>query len=41
MSEPEITDLILFCGTYSTVAMILNEADVALPEGEDDTLARD
>ncbi|SPF78163.1 carboxymuconolactone decarboxylase family protein [Pseudoprimorskyibacter insulae] len=41
LSEAEVVDLILFCGTYTTVAMILNEADVALPEGEVDTLIRD
>jgi 4-carboxymuconolactone decarboxylase len=40
LSEPEVVDLILFCGTYTTIAMILNEADVALPEGEEDTLRR-
>lgn len=39
-SEAEVVDLILFCGTYTTIAMILNEADVALPEGEEDTLKR-
>ena len=38
MTEPEIVDLIVFCGTYSTIAMVLNEADVGLPEGEADTL---
>ncbi|WP_176086137.1 carboxymuconolactone decarboxylase family protein [Martelella sp. HB161492] len=41
MSEAEIVDLIAFCGLYSMIAMILNEADVGLPEGEDDTLTRD
>lgn len=41
MSEAEVVDLILFCGTYTTIAMVLNEADVALPEGEVDTLRRD
>ena len=41
LGEAEVVDLILFCGTYTTVAMILNEADVALPDGEEDTLRRD
>ena len=41
MTEAEIVDLILLCGTYTTVAMLLNEADVALPAGEVDTLRRD
>lgn len=39
--EVEVVDLILFCGLYSTIAMLLNEADVALPDGEADTLRRD
>lgn len=41
LPEAAVVDLILFCGTYTTVAMILNEADVALPEGEVDTLRAD
>ncbi|WP_370205877.1 carboxymuconolactone decarboxylase family protein [Pararhodobacter marinus] len=41
LPEAAVVDLILFCGTYMTVAMILNEADVALPEDEVDTLRRD
>jgi 4-carboxymuconolactone decarboxylase len=40
-SEAEVVDLLLFCGTYQMVAMLLNEADVALPAGEADTLNRD
>lgn len=41
LNEGEVVDLILFCGTYTTIAMILNEADVALPRDEKDTLRRD
>ncbi len=41
LTEAEVVDLIVFCGTYTTVAMLLNEADVALPAGEEDTLNRD
>jgi len=41
MGEPEVVDLILFCGLYTTIALVLNEADVALPDGEVDTLRRD
>lgn len=41
MDEAELVDLILFCGVYTTIAMVLNEADVALPPGEVDTLRRD
>lgn len=41
LPEKAVVDLILFCGLYTTVAMILNEADVALPDGVLDTLRRD
>ncbi|SLN22638.1 hypothetical protein AQS8620_00616 [Aquimixticola soesokkakensis] len=41
MSEAEIVDLILFCGLYTTIALLLNEGDVALPEGAHDSLKRD
>ncbi|MCB1388765.1 MAG: hypothetical protein KDK12_06430 [Rhodobacteraceae bacterium] len=40
LTEAEVVDLILMCGTYTIVAMLLNEADVALPAGEEDTLRR-
>ncbi|MCB1419383.1 MAG: hypothetical protein KDJ74_10415 [Notoacmeibacter sp.] len=36
--ESQVVDLILYCGTYTTIAMVLNEANVALPAGEVDTL---
>lgn len=41
LDEETVVDLIVFCGTYTTVAMILNEADVGLPDGEVDTLGLD
>ena len=36
--EAEIVELIVFCGTYTTVAFLLNEGQVGIPEGETDTL---
>lgn len=36
--EAVIVDLIVLCGTYATVANLLNEADVQLPESAEDTL---
>lgn len=41
MDEATVVDLIVLCGTYTTVAMILNEADVKLPDGEINTLKND
>lgn|GEM_PF-3204057 len=38
--EAVIVDLIVLCGTYKTVATLLNEADVGLPEGAEDSLDR-
>lgn len=38
LEEDEIVELISLCGTYTTVAYLLNEGDVGLPEGEEDTL---
>lgn len=37
-SEAEIVELIVFCGTYTTVAFLLNEGEVPIPDGEIDTL---
>ncbi|MBL1421425.1 MAG: hypothetical protein COC24_013025 [Alphaproteobacteria bacterium] len=39
--EATVVDLIVLCGTYTTVAMILNEADVKLPNNEINTLKND
>ena len=39
--EDEIVELIVFCGTYTTVAMLLNEGEVGIPDGEIDTLIYD
>jgi 4-carboxymuconolactone decarboxylase len=36
--EAEIVELIVFCGTYTTVAFLLNEGRVPIPEGEKDAL---
>jgi 4-carboxymuconolactone decarboxylase len=36
--EAEIVELIVFCGTYTTVAFLLNEGEVPVPAGEPDTL---
>ena len=41
MGEAEVVELIVLCGTYATVAMLLAEGEVGLPEGEVDTLIRD
>jgi 4-carboxymuconolactone decarboxylase len=37
-SEAEIVELMVFCGTYTTVAFLLNEGQVPIPDGEADTL---
>lgn len=36
LGEPVVADLLLLCGTYQMVAMILNEAEVGVPPGEAD-----
>lgn len=41
MAEDEVVELIVCCGTYATVAMVLAEGEVGLPEGAVDTLIRD
>jgi len=37
-SEAEIVELIVFCGTYTTIAFLLNEGEVRIPADEVDTL---
>ncbi len=39
--EDEIVELIVLCGTYATVSMLLNEGEVGIPAGEADTLIYD
>lgn len=39
--EAEIVELIVLCGTYTTVAMLLREGQSRLPAGEEDTLRYD
>lgn len=36
LGEQVVADLLLLCGTYQIVAMILNEAEVSIPHGEAD-----
>ena len=38
LDEAEVVELIGLCGTYTTIAYLLNEGGVLLPEGETDTL---
>ncbi|MFT3752509.1 MAG: hypothetical protein QM800_06410 [Paludibacter sp.] len=38
LEEPEVVELITFCGTYTTVAFLLREGQVGLPADAVDTL---